>query len=102
MSTKKRVTISVDPALVEAGSRAVARGDADSLSAWVSAALSEKVLHDQRRAALRAAIADYEAEFGEITEEEMAAQQRRDRENAVVIAGRSAEERPAKRRAKSA
>ena len=95
---KQRLTITVDPELVEAGSRAVAEGTADSISGWVSSALAEKVLRDQRLAHLRAAIADYEGEFGEITPEEIATQQRADREGAVVVRGRSTH---ARRKARS-
>ncbi len=83
------MTVTVDPELVEAGSRAVAVGDADSLSGWVSAALAEKLRRDQALEHLRVAIADHEAEFGEITAEEMAAQRRVDREDAVVVRGRT-------------
>lgn len=85
---KRRLTVTVDPELVEAGNRAVACGAADSLSAWVSMALSDKARRDQQLQHLREAIADYEAEFGEITPEEVAAQQRADREDAVVVRGR--------------
>lgn len=85
---KQRLTVTVDPALVEAGSRAVVDGAAESLSGWVSAALAEKVDRDQKLAHLRAAIADYEAEFGEITAEELVTQLRTDREDAVVVRGR--------------
>jgi len=85
---KQRLTVTVDPELVEAGSRAVADGEADSLSGWVSAALWEKVDRDRKLAHLGAAIADYEAEFGEITAEELVAQGRADREDAVVVRGR--------------
>lgn len=81
--------MTVDPELVAAGSRAVAMGSADSLSGWVSAALAEQVRRDQRLEDLRLAVADYEAEFGEITSEEMVAQRRKDREGAVVVRGRS-------------
>jgi len=94
---KQRLTVTVDPELVAAGSRAVAVGNADSLSSWVSAALAEQVRRDQRLEDLRAAIADYEAEFGEITTEEMVAQRRKDREEAVVVRGRrSTPARPAR------
>jgi nucleotide-binding universal stress UspA family protein len=86
---KQRLTVTVDPHLVEAGNRAVASGAADSLSAWVSTALAEKARRDAQLAQLRQAISDYEAEFGEITAEEIAAQQRADREDAVVMRGRA-------------
>ncbi len=87
-SRKQRLTVTVDPELVDAGNRAVVAGAADSLSGWVSTALSEKVRRDQQLEDLRAAIADYEAEFGEITAAEIAAQRRSDREDAVVVRGR--------------
>jgi len=89
MTTRKqRLTVTVDPELVEAGNRAVATGAADSVSGWVSAALAEKVRRDQRLENLRAAIADYEVEFGAISTGEMEAQRRADREDAVVVRGR--------------
>jgi hypothetical protein len=85
---KRRLTVTVDPELVDAGTRAVATGAADSLSAWVSTALAEKARRDQQLGRLRDAIAGYEAEFGEITAEEISAVQRADREDAVVVRGR--------------
>lgn len=87
-SRKKRLTVTVDPALVEAGQRAVAAGQADSVSGWVSAALEDRILRDHKLALLAAAIADYEDEFGEITVEEIARQRRADREDARVVRGR--------------
>lgn len=80
--------MTVDPELIEAGNRAVASGEADSLSGWVSAALSDRVRRERKLESLRAAIADYEAEYGEITNAELAAQRRADREDAVVVRGR--------------
>lgn len=85
---KQRLTVTVDPDLVEAGNRAVATGKADSLSGWVSTALAEKVQRDQKLEHLRAAIADYEAEFGELTAGEIVARRRADRNDAVVVRGR--------------
>jgi ribonuclease HII len=82
---KQRLTVTVDPELVEAGNRAVVNGDADSLSAWVSSALADKICRDQQLEHLQAAITDYEAEFGEITADEIVTQRRADREDAVVI-----------------
>lgn len=86
---KQRLTVTVDPDLVEAGNRAVSEGKADSLSGWVSAALSEKADRDRKLQSLSAAIADFEAEFGEITADEIVAQQRADREAALVVRGRT-------------
>ncbi len=80
--------MTVDPDLVDAGNRAVAAGEADSLSGWVSTAMSEKAQRDEKFALLRAAIVDFETEFGEITTGELAAQRRADRADAVVVRGR--------------
>ena len=71
---KERLTVTVDPELVEAGNRAVSTGGAASLSSWVNEALSERALKDRRLEALAVAVSDYEAEFGEITDEELALQ----------------------------
>lgn len=90
---KRRVTVTVDPELVEAGNRAVAGGAADSLSAWVNTAMAERARRDEQLARLHDAIADYEAEFGEISAEEIAAQRRADRADATVVRGR----RPSRR-----
>ena len=54
---KQRLTVTVDPELVEAGNRAVEAGEADSLSGWVSTAMSEKARRDEKLGHLRAAIA---------------------------------------------
>lgn len=93
---KKRLTVTVDPELVEAGNRAVADGEADSLSGWVSTALAEKVRRDQKLRHLSAAILEYEEELGEITTEEIQVQQRADREDAVVVRGRRSARRAGK------
>lgn len=89
MSAKKqRLTVTVDPDLLEAGQRAVEAGQAESVSGWVSAALEDKVRRDEKLALLAAAIGDYEQEFGEITADEIRAQQRVDREEAIVVRSR--------------
>lgn len=84
---KRRLTVTVDPELVEAANRAVASGSADSLSAWVSAALIDRAARDEQLSRLGDSIADYEAEFGEITTEEITRQRRADRQHAVVVRG---------------
>jgi hypothetical protein len=96
---KHRLTVTVDPDLVEAGQRAVESGQAESVSGWVSAALEEKIRRDRKLALLAAAVADFESEFGEISAEEIAAQRRADRQDATVVRGRR---RPAAGKAKSA
>lgn len=45
---KERLTVTVDPDLVEAGNRAVATSNADSLSSWVNDALRDSALKDRR------------------------------------------------------
>lgn len=85
---KQRLTVTVDPELIEAGQRAVESGQAESVSGWVSAALDDKVRRDRKLALLAAAVADYEHEFGEITGDEIRTQQRTDREDAVVVRSR--------------
>ena len=82
---KERLTVTVDPDLVQAGSDAVAAGRAESLSAWVNLALAERVAKERRLRAMGEAIAAYEAEFGAITADELAAQQRADRGSARVV-----------------
>jgi len=84
---KQRLTVTVDPELVQAGQQAVELGEADSVSGWVNAALAEKVHRDHKLRLLAAAISDFEAEFGEITTAEIAAQRRLDRERATVVRG---------------
>lgn len=79
--------MTVDRALVKAGTEAVASGHAQSLSAWVNLALSERVVKEQRLRAMGTAIAAYEAEFGVISPEELAAQEREDRRSARLIRG---------------
>src|SRR5690348_8980490 len=84
---KERLTITVDPELVEAGNRAVASGQAESLSGWVNQAMAIRAERDRKLALLGEAIAHYEAEFGEITVQEMEQQRKWDREHALVVRG---------------
>jgi glycerol dehydrogenase-like iron-containing ADH family enzyme len=85
---KERLTVTVDPALIEAGTRAVAAGRADSLSGWVNLALAERAEKERRLRELAEAITLYEAEHGVISSAELAAQERADRRAAVVVRGR--------------
>lgn len=88
MSSKKiRLTVTVDPELLAAGQRAVASGEAESVSGWINATLLEKVRRDRKLRLLAAVVDDFEEEFGEITDEEIAVQQRADRRNATVVRG---------------
>ena len=87
MTVKKRLSATVDAELVEASHAAVAAGDAESVSAWVNEALRLKVEHDRRLHALGSYIESYEAEHGEITQEEITAASRWARERAIVVRG---------------
>ena len=87
-SKKHRLTVTVDPELIEAGQRAVRSGQAESVSGWVSTALEDKIRRDEKLALLAAAVADYEQEFGEISPEEIVTQRRADRRDATVVRGR--------------
>lgn len=89
---KQRVTVTVDVETIGAAQEAVAAGRAASLSSWVSDAIEAKVRNDRKLEQLGAAIADYEAEFGEITDEEMV-------EVAAADAMRSVEAGPDRRSA---
>jgi hypothetical protein len=80
---RERITVTVDAEWIAAGAAAVAEGRADSVSAWVSQAMAEKAANDRRLRFLDLAIADYEAEFGVITDEEMDEQERLDRQSAA-------------------
>ena len=82
---KERLTVTVDADLLAEANAAVESGAADSVSAYVNDALAAQSARKRRLAALDRAIKDYEAEFGEITEEEMAEQHRKDRVNAIIV-----------------
>jgi hypothetical protein len=82
---KMRLTVTVDSALVRAGSDAVAAGRADSVSGWVNLALAERAAKEQRLAAMAAALTLYEEEFGVISDAELIAQERADRRAALVV-----------------
>ena len=90
MSGKGRLSASVDTELLAAAQEAVERGHAESVSAWVNEALRLKADHDRRLAALDDFLAAYEAEHGEITEQEMHDAARRARAGAAVVRGRPA------------
>jgi Arc/MetJ-type ribon-helix-helix transcriptional regulator len=84
---KERLSASVDADLVAVAQEAVAQGRAESVSAWVNAALRLKATHDQRLRALDEFVAAFEAGHGEITEAEMREAARRARDRAVVVRG---------------
>lgn len=81
------MTVTVDAELVEAANRAVKAGRAESLSGWVNAALAEREARERRLRAMAEAVNAYEAEFGTISAQELAAQQRSDERTALVVRG---------------
>jgi Arc/MetJ-type ribon-helix-helix transcriptional regulator len=97
---KQRLSASVDAELIEAAESAVARGRSESVSAWVNDALRLKLDQERRLEALAAFVAAYEADYGEITPEEMNQAVRRARSRAVAVRGMPAKKSavPRKRR----
>jgi hypothetical protein len=87
MTTKSRLSVTVDEDLIAASQAAVAAGEAESVSAWVNGALRLKADHDRRLRGIDDFIANYEAEHGEITEEEMESSVRAMRARAIVVRG---------------
>ena len=82
--TKERLTVSVDAELAAAAASAVNEGRAESVSAWVGEAMREKAAKDRQLIALAEAVEAYEAEHGSISDEEIAAQGRADRDAAAT------------------
>jgi hypothetical protein len=87
MTAKARLSATVDADLIAASQAAVAAGAAESVSAWVNDALRLKIEHDRRLRGIDDYIAAYEAEHGEITDEEMDAAYRAARARAIVVRG---------------
>ncbi len=94
MTTKQRLSASVDADLVAAGHVAISEGRAENLSAWVNDALRLKADHDRRMRALDEFLTAYEDEHGEISEGEMHDASRRARARAVVVRGQAAKTGP--------
>ncbi len=94
MTAKRRLSASVDAELVAVAQQAVTGGHAESISAWVNDALRLKADHDRRLHALDEFLAAYEAEHGEITEDEMRDAARRARERAVIVRGNPEQRSP--------
>jgi hypothetical protein len=87
MTTKSRLSVTVDEGLIAAAQAAVAAGEAETVSAWVNDALHLKIEHDRRLRGIDDFIAAYEAEYGEITDEEMDAAYRAMKGRAIVVRG---------------
>jgi hypothetical protein len=88
MSTKRRLSASVDAAVLAAAEAAVADGRAANVSAWVNDALNRQAAHDRRMGALDAFLRTYEAKHGVITEAEMDEAGRRASGRALVVRGK--------------
>jgi Arc/MetJ-type ribon-helix-helix transcriptional regulator len=82
---KQRLSASVDAELIEAAESAVARGHSESVSAWVNDALRLKLDQEHRLEGLAAFVAAYEADYGEITADEMNQAVRQARSRAVAV-----------------
>lgn len=89
MTSKARLSATVDADLLAAGTAAVAEGRADSLSAWVNEALRRHAEHEQGLIALREAIAAHEAEHGVISAEDVDRANAYVRHHAVRVDGRA-------------
>jgi len=87
MTAKARLSATVDADLIAASQAAVVAGEAESVSAWVNDALRLKLEHQRRLRGIDDFIAAYEAEHGEITDEEMDAAYRAAKARAVVVRG---------------
>jgi hypothetical protein len=92
MTGKRRLSASVDADLVDAAERAAARGEVETVSAWVNDAMRTKLEHEKRLRALTAFIADYEAEFGVITEDDIDSAVRESKRRAISTRGTRAGE----------
>jgi Arc/MetJ-type ribon-helix-helix transcriptional regulator len=91
-ATKQRLSASVDAELLDAAESAAKRGEVANVSAWVNDAMRLKVEHDRGLAELAAVIADFEAEHGEITREEIEKAERLARSRAMSVRGTRAGE----------
>jgi hypothetical protein len=87
MGEKRRISASVDADVFAKAELAVENGNAPSVSAWVNNAMTNQIAHEQRLAALDRYLDAYEAEFGIITADDIAAATRRTRATAIVIRG---------------
>ena len=102
MKSKTRLSTSVDSDLVAAARAAVEAGRAPSVSGWVNEALQRQVQHDLRMAALAQFITAHEAQFGEISEEEMLQATRSMRSRAITVRGPNSRAGKKARKRKSA
>jgi Arc/MetJ-type ribon-helix-helix transcriptional regulator len=88
MSTKQRLSASVDADVLVAAEAAVSEGRAANVSAWVNEALQRHAKYEARMRALDAFLRSYETKHGAITDDEIDAATRRARERAIVVRGK--------------
>lgn len=88
MSSKQRLSASVDAEVLAVAQKAVAAGRVANISTWVNEALHRQAEHERRMAALDDFLAFYEAEQGPISEQEIRDASRRARARAVVVRGK--------------
>jgi hypothetical protein len=98
MSTKTRLSASVDDSIILAAQAAVAAGRATNLSTWVNEALHRHIEHERRMLALDDFLASYEAEHGVISGAEIQEASRRIRARAIVVRGEPLRARSKSRR----
>jgi hypothetical protein len=84
---KTRLSATVDSDVLAAVQAAVAAGEAQSVSTYVSDALRLKAEHDCRLRGIDDFLAAYEAEHGEITDEQMEDAYQGAKARAVVVRG---------------
>jgi Arc/MetJ family transcription regulator len=85
MSTKRRLSASIDEDLLAGAEEAVRNGSASSVSAWVNAAFRRQLEHERRMLAMAEFLVEFEAEFGEITDADIAAASKQASSIAVVV-----------------
>jgi len=93
MSSKVRLTVTVDPELVAAAEAAVESGRAKSVSAWMNEAMRALADRDEQLDALASAIAHYEAEHGVITDQEIVDARRAAERRSTTITPKSSKSR---------
>ena len=82
---KVRITVSVEVDLLNHAQAAVQAGVCRSLSEWIGQAMAEQLAKDARQAALDELLAEFETEYGPITDEEIAEQRQRDRDASAAL-----------------
>jgi DNA-binding transcriptional regulator WhiA len=90
---KRRLSASVDADLLAAVEAAAKQAEIANVSAWVNEALRLKLEHDQALAQFGNVITDFEAEHGEITNDEIEGAVRKARAEATAVRGTRASEK---------